>query len=94
MSQLEISFEERCYPLKAKDLQTGQVFKKADSPAAYMKVKSVNFLNNSNLLSDVFARGDILTVNLHKGTLFVMSGETAVVKLKGKMSLERIKDND
>jgi len=94
MSQLKIEFEERKYPLRAKDLPVGTVFKKEGHPAAYMKVKSVNFLNNSNLLSDVFARGDILTVNLHKGTVFVMSGDTAVVKLKGKMQLERVKEND
>lgn len=94
MSQLEITFEERKYPLKAKDLPFGAVFKKSDSPAAYMKVKSVNFLNNSNVLSDVFARGDILTVNLHRGTLFAMSGNTDVVRLKGKMQLEWMKEND
>lgn len=94
MSQLEIEFAERKYPLKANQLPHGTVFKKADHPAAYMIVKSVNFLNNSNLLSDVFARGDILAVNLHKGTLFVMSGDTPVVKLKGRMQLERVKEND
>lgn len=93
MAQLEIEFEDRQYPLKLKDLQFRTVFKRKDNPAAYMKVKSVNFLNNSNLLSDIFARGDCLVVNLHKGTLFPMAGDTEVVILEGKMQLRRLRDD-
>jgi hypothetical protein len=93
-NQLEIEFAERQHTLQLKDIPVHTVFKKQDSAAAYMKVKSVNFLNNSNLLSDVFARGDCLVVNLHKGTLFVMDGMTKVQKLRGKMKLERMPEND
>lgn len=93
MSQLQIEFEDRIHSLTAKDIPFGGVFKKEGHPAAYMRVKSVNFLNNSTLLSDVFARGDVLTVNLNKGTVFIMSGDTKVMRLRGKMQLERAKDN-
>jgi hypothetical protein len=88
MSQLSIEFEERKFDLTLNHLPQGSVFKKQDSAAAYMKVKPVNFLNNSNLLADVFARGDCVVINLHKGTCFVMDGQTKVIKMTGKMQLK------
>jgi hypothetical protein len=94
MSQLAIEFEERTFDLTLNTLPAGTVFKKEGTAAAYMKVKPVNFLNNSNLLSDVFARGDCVVINLHKGTCFVMPGNTQVIRMTGKMQLRVAKEGD
>lgn len=89
MSQLEIEFAPtESTKLRLRDLSFGQLFRISKAPhPVYMKVKSVNFLNNSTLLSDVFARGDCLVVDVRKGTVHVHSGEAIVVKLTGNLKV-------
>lgn len=67
----------------ASALEYGQPFKRADATGAhgplFIRVKPTGFLLNSNILGDVLNRGDILTVNLEKNTLYYMKGDTPVV---------------
>lgn len=44
----------------------------------FIRVKPVNFLLNSSLLGDIINRGDIITVNLEKNTLYYMQGDTRI----------------
>ena len=88
MSQVEISFaDDTIVSLNLSRLQHGKLFRKSGSKDVYMKLKSVNYLNNSNLLSDVFARGDCLVASVNRGTVFVMEGKTVIVELKGNLSV-------
>ena len=45
----------------------------------YIRVKPKGFLLNSSLLGDILNRGDIITVNLNKNTLYYMKGTDEVV---------------
>lgn len=58
------------------------------SSSLFIKVKPVNFLNNSNLLSDVFARGDCIICNLETGTIFVAKG-TEEIKIWNAVILDK-----
>lgn len=66
-------------------------FHRQKSTALFIKVKPINFLNNSNLLSDVFTRGDCIICNLETGTIFIVKGNehifpwNAVIYDKGKI---------
>lgn len=93
MSQLSIQFEEKIetnIPL-LRELTFGEIFTPMkQGKNTYMKVKSVNFLNNSNILSDVFARGDCLVVCLERGTISVMKGDLLVTRLEGTLTIKKI----
>jgi hypothetical protein len=91
MSQLSIEFEqEKTSPL-LKNLEPGKLFiiKGRGAQKVYLKVKSINFLNNSNLLADVFARGDSLVVNLRAGTVSVMNGNTEIEECVGNLKVHK-----
>lgn len=92
MSQLEITFEDKSDsdgPTIAQ-LAFGKIFKlKAGGRGTYMRVKTVNFLNNSNLLSDVFSRGDCVVVLLERGTVSIMKGDKKVIPLEGNMKVRK-----
>ena len=45
----------------------------------YIRVKPTGFLLNSEVIGDILNRGDIVTVNLTKNTLYYMKGDTPVV---------------
>lgn len=79
-------------PLLARAVRYGQVFQceiRHNSPQPlleglgigplYMRVKPTGFLLNSNTIGDVISRGDILTVNLERNTLYYMKGDTPIV---------------
>lgn len=92
MSQLEI-FEESLAEPGAPTLASlgfGKIFKlKRGGKNTYMKVKTVNFLNNSEVLSDIFSRGDCLVVMLERGSVNYMKGATEVIKLTGTLKISR-----
>lgn len=50
-----------------------------------MRVKPVNFLCNSTVITDVLARGDVLVVNTDKGTCYAMAGDTPVKRVISKL---------
>lgn len=69
-------------------IKFGSLFKYVgDSKTVYMKVKAVNFLNNSNLLSDVFSRGDCLTVAMARGSLSIAKGSHEVIIMHGNLKV-------
>ena len=43
-----------------------------------MRVKPVNFITNSSLVTDVINRGKVFVVDIEKGTLFIADGETTI----------------
>lgn len=90
MSQLQIEFEQPEDPtqLTCRQLRAGDLFRLRDGNTTFMKVKSIGFLNNSNIISDIFARGDCIVVNLKHGTLTPMPGSNPVVRLSGKLSVK------
>lgn len=92
MSQLEIEFDESSKTIcEVKSLSTGQLFKIVGrGKYTYMKVKSIGFLNNSDILSDVFARGDCLVVNMERGTVGVIKGTELAIKLSGSLKVKRM----
>ena len=54
----------------------------------YIRVKPTGFLLNSEVIGDVLRRGDILTLNLEKNTLYYMKGDTPVVLREAHVVVE------
>lgn len=91
MAQLEIEFEtETCMTYALNKLDFGTLFRKLGHSETYMRIKPVGFLNNSNILSDIFARGDCIVVCMNKGTVFPMKGNLEVIKLTGNLKVHRV----
>ena len=49
----------------------------------YMRVKPINFLNNSNVIQDILVRGDIIAVEISSGKLTAFKGDRLVRKIAG-----------
>lgn len=47
----------------------------------YIRVKPVNYLLNSSLITDCINRGKVIVVNLNKGTTFVIEGTREIALL-------------
>lgn len=65
------------------------IFKLGNKSQPLIKVKPVNFLCNSSLLSDVFARGDCVVCNLTKGTVFVSPGTREVELIEASIKVKK-----
>lgn len=104
MSQLEIeeflAKPARTHSNYVDQLPYGAVFKKKNPTQrsvneVYMRVKPVNYLCNSDLVTDNIFKGNCLVINMKKGTCFFMNGDTEIVRMKGKMQIEKeIAKND
>lgn len=56
-----------------------------------LRVKPVNFLLNSTLLTDCINKNKVFVVNLEKGTLFVIEGNAMVEPIVSNLTLKRKK---
>jgi hypothetical protein len=60
-----------------------------------IRVKPVNFLLNSTLITDVINRGDVFIVNLTKGTMYTAEGKRKYTPLISKLMVKKhIHDED
>lgn len=95
MSQLEITFEEQNLGVQLADLSFGSLFIRnsdrgnKNKPSVFLKVKATGFLTNSNILSDVFSRGDCLAVNMNTATVQCLPGGISVTKMDGNMQVRK-----
>ena len=64
-------------------------FVTGDHRRLFMRVKPVNFLTNSNLLNDIFSRGDALVVGLATGTLSYKSGGLEIEYVAAELRVKK-----
>lgn len=91
--QIELDFPTATPHKLLKDIPHGTAFRLVRPPKlaeALIKVKPVNFLCNSTILSDVFARGDCVVVNLAKGTVYISKGTTEIVLVDASVKIKNI----
>lgn len=103
MAQLEIE-EFLAQPVRKHSnyldqLPWGAIFKKKtptnrNANEIYMRVKPVNYLCNSNLINDQISKNNCMVINLRKGTCFIMNGDTEIVRMRGKLQIEKEKNNE
>ena len=77
--------------LLLKDIPHGETFHKKGEKNLFLKLKTVNFINNSTIITDMIYRGDCLVANLVSGTCFIMKGDTEVVTVDLDISIKEKK---
>lgn len=83
MQQLNIELEKHsATKYKAASIEVGECFNCFNKMHDYMRVKPTGFLLNSNVITDVLVRGDVLAVNLYTGVLRVFRGDEIVNPVK------------
>lgn len=85
IKQLQLNLDAPA-PLTVSDILPGNVIQTISGKAILMRVKVTGFLLNSNIVADVLNRGDCFVVNLEKGTLYVIAGDTEVTKLVSQLT--------
>jgi hypothetical protein len=62
----------------------GKVVRRNDNSKLIMKVKPTGFLLNSTLVGDIINRRDVLVIDIEKGTLYSIPGDTVVREVLGE----------
>lgn len=86
-NQLELEFSKQSKnAVYACEMQFGKVFycEGDSSKRKFVRVKPVNYLLNSTLITDVINRNKIFTVSLDKATLSILPGNTCVIPVLNK----------
>jgi hypothetical protein len=89
MKQLQIQFTEPIQTYSASQMKFGQVFQYGADKRVMMRVKPVNYLTNSTLVTDCINRNKVFVIGLDKGTLFVIEGNAEVVPLNATLSVSK-----
>jgi hypothetical protein len=74
--------------ITALDMGFGKWFHHNDNTV--MRLKPVNFLNNSSLIIDCIQRRRVFVGNPFKGTLYVINGDDEVTPLNAKITLQLV----
>lgn len=75
-----------------KDIEHGKAFRftgKSGNKSLHIRVKTVNYLNNSTLLADVFNRGDCVVCNLESGTVYICRGTDKIKRVEASIRVRK-----
>lgn len=89
--QLELLPTSPDNPILLKDIMSGTIAQIVGNKKIVMRIKPTGFLLNSNIIGDVINRGDVLIVDMAKGTLYCVHGDITVIPLSGKLQY-RVKE--
>lgn len=85
--QLSIEFSVVPNGLVLRQIKHGVPFKFTDADGVFMRVKPVNYLLNSSLITDCINRNKVMVVSLEKGTCFIAEGDRSVEILQAKLTI-------
>ena len=73
-------------------LPFGKAFRFERSGQIHIRVKPVNYLLNSTLLTDVINRGKCIVSNVEKGTVYVVEGDREVMVVDAVIRIKSLKE--
>lgn len=89
-NKLQLSFLDEP-EITASDIEVGGVFQIGTGKSAktMLRVKPTGFLLNSTLVGDVINNHGVFSVDLIKGTLYPVTGNTPVIPVAARVTVSR-----